>query len=470
MPKKEGRNIFKAVIQQIVMAKILLIQPNLGLTGRGQRPCDPPLSLIYLGTAIKKKHQVKIFDRDLNPKDENLIRVLKEYSPEIIGITSMTSQMLFDIIHIGPIIRGHLPKAIVVVGGVHATVEPDSVLNEPYVDYIIRGEGEEAFLEFCDVFNRNPKKLGKLENVNKNPLRPLIDLNTLERPDFSLIDLKAYGPMWINTSRGCPGNCSFCYNSKMWGKNGRPCVRFFNTKKTIELFRDVIENQGRTEFNISDDNFVTFKQRCLEVCKFLEQKYAGKISFLCAMRADRVDDEILSAIKKAGCNSIVFGSESGSQKTLNFLNKQISVEAQGKAIELCHKHGIFSWDSLMFGIPGETMEDLNFTKKFVKKYNPDKIMVHIFTAMPGTAIFEDLVKKGVIKKPKTLLDWAKYIDGYSFHQLKHNRSMIPDSVLKRTVKEFTEYKEYRTKIKKFFWWVKKGKIKYVFKRLRSELN
>jgi radical SAM superfamily enzyme YgiQ (UPF0313 family) len=452
------------------MAKVLLIQPNLSITDRGQKRGNTPLSLIYLGTAIKKKHQVKIFDRNLNSKDATLINLLKEYSPEIVGITSMTSQMLLDIIHIGPLIKKHLPKVIIVVGGVHATVEPDSVLDEPYVDYVIRGEGEEAFLEFCSVFDKNPEKLGKLKNINKNPLRPLIDLNKLDPLDFSLVDLKSYSSVWISTSRGCPGNCSFCYNSKMWGKNGKPFARFLNTEKTIELFRDVIENHGITEFNIADDNFVTFKQRCLDVCKFLEERYEGKISFFSVMRADRVDDEILSAIKKAGCNTIEFGSESGSQRMLNFLNKQISIETQGKAIELCHKHGIFNWDSFMFGIPGETIEDLNLTKKFIKKYKPDKIMAYIFTAMPGSLIFEDLVKRGIIKKPKTLLDWAKYIKGFSFNQVKHNKSLIPDPVLEKTIRKFNKYRGYRTKIKKFFWWMKKGKVKYVFKKLKGELN
>jgi len=171
------------------MAKVLLIQPNRNRTNKSDTLSVPPLSLIYLATAIKKKHEVKIYDRNLYKEDAILLKLLENYMPEIIGFTSMTSEMLLDIIHLGPIIKNKLKKAIIIVGGTHASVEPDSVLNEPYVDYIIRGEGEAALLEFCDTFDKNPKKLKTLKNVNKNPVRPLINLNEWDNPDFSLVNV-----------------------------------------------------------------------------------------------------------------------------------------------------------------------------------------------------------------------------------------------------------------------------------------
>jgi len=452
------------------MAKILLIQPNINILGKeGLIQNAPPLSLIYLGTAVKKTHTVKILDRATNSKDEYLIKILEEYTPDIIGITSMTSQMLYDIIHIGPIIKKHLKKSIILIGGVHASVDPDSVLNEPYVDFVLRGEGEAAFLEFCDTFDKNPKNLSKLRNINKNPLRPLIDLNKWDNPDFSLVNLEDYGSMWISTSRGCPGNCSFCYNARMWGINGNPCVRFLNTEKTIALFRDIIENHHKTEFSIADDNFVTFKQRCLDVCKFLENRYKGKISFFMMARADRVDDEILAALKRAGCNTITFGSESGSQRVLDLLNKQISVETQGNSIALCHKHNIFAWDSFMLGIPGETREDLDKTLKFIRKYKPDTAMGYIFTPMPGNILFDKLVHSGEITPPKTLADWARWNDGY-YLKIKKNLSKIPNQEIIYAFRKLQKFRKYKTKLKKFFWRLKKGNFRFILSRLIQTLR
>jgi radical SAM superfamily enzyme YgiQ (UPF0313 family) len=175
------------------------------------------------------------------------------------------------------------------VGGVHPTIEPDSVLNEPYVDYIIRGEGEEPFLEFCDGFDKKSKNLGEIRNINKNPLRPLMDVNKLKFPDYSLVDLKDYGQIFISTSRGCPGACTFCYNVEMWGKGGHPCVRFFNTEKTKQLFTEAIEKYGIREFTIADENFTTFKKRCVEVCDFLYERYRGIIDFFVFARADFIE-------------------------------------------------------------------------------------------------------------------------------------------------------------------------------------
>lgn len=454
-----------------MMARVLLVQPNqrhekyLAIKSAGHIP----LSLLYLGTAIEKKHEVKIFDRNHYPEDSVFLELLKNYSPDIIGFNSMTGPMLLDIAYLGPIIKKYCKKTLIVVGGVHATVDPDSLLKERYVDYIIRGEADTAFLEFCDTYDKNPKKLGKLENVNKNPQRPLVDLNKLNPLNWGLINLKDYNQIWISTSRGCPGNCTFCYNARMWGRNGLPCVRFLNSENTIKLFKDLIENQNINEFTIADDNFVTFKPRCIEVCNFLANKYKGKISFTIVARADKVDDDILSALKRAGCNTILFGSESGSQRILNFLNKQMSVEAQGRGIVLARKHGIFNYDGFMIGIPGETIDDLNLTKRFIKKYKPDVVVGFAFNPMPGTAIFDNLIKQGLLKKPTTLAEWVKY-NSTTWSSPEHNFSKIPDEVIIQTLKEFWRFRFKRTKLKKLWWWIRKGKIKYVIGKVIDHIR
>lgn len=444
------------------MAKVLLVQPHRDIRLNSEEQYAIPSSLIVVATAIEDKHPVKIYDRNLEKDDGKFLEFLREYNPDIIGFTAMTSPMLFDVIHLGPLIKQEKQDSILVVGGVHPTIEPDSVLNEDYVDYIIRGEGDESFLEFCDVFDKNPEGLKDLKNVNKNPLRPLVDMNTLKFPDYSLIDLKKYGQVFLMTARGCPGDCTFCYNSKMWGKDGHPFVRMYDTDRTKQFLKEAIEKYYITDFTIGDENFTTFRKRAIEVCNFLEKNYKGRINFFVFSRADCLSDELLQALKRAGCSGIQLGSESGSQRVLDFLNKKISVEVQGKAFDLCRRNKIFSDASFMVGIPTETLEEAQITKEFIKKYKPDLADVKIFNPMPGSVIFDDLVKEGKIKKPETLEEWAEWSGNWSV--IKHNYSQIPDDALLKIAGSIWNYKYYRTRIKKALYWIKRGRLKNVFKR------
>ncbi len=450
------------------MAKVLLIQPNRDLKSKSEEKYVLPSSLLWVATAIEHKHPVEIYDRNVRGRDEDFFNFLEEYKPDIVGFTAMTSSMLLDIVHLGPLIKKQNKRIIILVGGLHASSEPDSVLSEPYVDYILQGEGEEAFLEFCDTFDKNPKKIGGLKNINKNPRRPFADINQLKFPNYELVDLEKYSELiFISTSRGCPGRCTFCFNIPMWGKDGNPCIRFHDIEKVKELFREIIGKYGITDFTIADENFMSSKKRCIEICKFLEQEYKGKIGFYVFGRADFVDKEVITALKKAGCHTIELGSESGSQRILDYLNKRISVEQQGKAIEICKESGIVNDASFMIGIPTETMEELKMTEKFIRKYKPEIANVHIFNPLPGSSLMDELVKEGKIKKPTTLKNWAEWTGNLKI--IKHNFSEIPDDILLESAKRLFKLNYYKTRIRKALYWAKRGKFKYLLSRIKSTL-
>jgi anaerobic magnesium-protoporphyrin IX monomethyl ester cyclase len=447
------------------MAKILLIQPNEDIRDRNRKTITfTPLSLIYLGTAIEDKHTIKIYDRNVNNNDQDFIKFLKEYNPQIVGLTSVVSTILFDVIHLGKLIKKILPESTIIVGGVHATIDPDSLLNEPYVDYVLRGEGEEAFLEFCNTFDKNPAKLKTLKNINKNPIRPFVDLNKLKLPNYNLLDLDKYQKFFVNLTRGCIANCSFCYNVQMWGKNCNPFVRAYSTENTIELMRRVVEEYKRKNFHIIDDNFLFFKSRCIEVCKFLE-KY--KVGFYACSRADSINDEILIALKKAGCHTIAIGIESGSQKMLDLLNKKVTLEQNINAIKLCKKYEIKGDALFMIGLPTETVTELNETIKFIKKYDPDVANMHIYNPMPAK-LFDDLILKGRIKKPTTLEEWANH--GGLWVAFNNNVSEIPEKKLREAIKEIERFHFLRKKIKRTLFWIRKGEYDYVLRKMKEILN
>jgi len=447
------------------MTRVLLVQPHRDLKKKSKEKYSAPYSLMWVAAPLKNKHPVKIYDRNVNLDDSLFFDFIKKFNPDIIGFTAMTSSMLLDIIYLGPLIKKKFPNLIIIVGGVHPTIEPDSVLRESFVDYIIRGEADDAFLEFCDVFDKDPKKIKKLRNINKNPLRKFLNIKNLEFPSFDLIDIKKYSQIFLSTSRGCPGTCNFCYNVQMWGEKGHPCVRFYDIEKTKKMFKEVIDKGGVTEFTISDENFMTFKKRCIELCNFLEKNYKNKISFFVFGRADFVNPEVLGALKKAGCNTIQLGSESGSQRVLDFLNKKITVKKQGEALKLINKFGIFNDASFMVGIPTETTKEMKMTENFIKKFKPDIADVKIFNPLPGSKIFDDLVKEGKITKPQTLKEWADWTG--DLKTIKHNFSEIPNNLLEKTAEKFWNYRYYQTRIKKAIYWVKRGNVEHVLKKFKK---
>ena len=433
------------------MANVLLIEPHENLNIDKKPTVFTPLSLVYLGTAIEEKHTVKIYDRNLDKSDSNFLKFFNDFKPQIVGFTSGMSTMLIDLMHLGKMIKKTSSNTIIIVGGVAVTSEPDIFLNEWYIDYILRGEGEEAFLEFCDTYDKNPKNLGKLDNINNNPTRPFLDMDNLKLPNYNLLDLDKYEEFYINLTRGCPGNCSFCYNSRMWGKNGKPFIRAYSIDRTLELFKEVVEKYKKRVFLIIDDNFVTLKSRCIAVCNLLS-KY--NVHFYTAARADSLDDEIMIALKKAGCHTLHIGIESGSQKVLNFLKKGTTIEKNRKAIQLCKKYKIISDASLMIGLPTETIEDLKETIKFVKKNKPDVANVHIYNTLPAP-LFDYCVDMHLVNKPKTLKEWAGIGDIFQ---------------LKRALNELKKFRIYRRKINRFFFWISIGEFKYVEKMTKSFLK
>lgn len=444
------------------MAKVLLVQPNDDLKNQEfkRERINTPINLIYLATAIEDKHQVKIYDRNLYPNDGDYVKFLKEYQPNIVGLTTMTTPMIYDMIHVGEMTRENFKKAIIIIGGIHASVEPDSVLSESYVDYIMRGEGEEAFLEFCDTFDKNPKKLGKLKNINKNPTRPFIDLTKIKIPNYGLLEIEKYDHIYLMLSRGCTGNCTFCCSTRSWGVKGKPCVRSYTTKQIIEFFENLIEKHKRKTFSIVDDNLVANKSQALEVCRYLKKK---KVHFFCFARADDLDDEVFSALKEAGCHTIQVGFESGSQRVLNFLAKKTTIQQNIDAVKGCKKYRITCDASFMVGLPTETVEELNMTLNFVKKYKPDLPNAKIYLPLPGAPLFDYCVSKGLLRKPKTLTEWADWTGNTLTLKVRHKVSDIPDDYLVKTIEKIISTGFHRNKLKRLRYWLSVGEYKHILK-------
>jgi len=404
------------------MGKVLLIQPAFEFNKNNKDNASMPLGLIYMGTVLKEKnHQVKILDRNINNSDEYLKNLLSE-AYDFVGIGTFTGPMLFDAIHVSKITKKN-SNSKVIWGSFHPTIMPEQTLENEYVDHIIRGEGENVFLEMVEL-NDLGENYSKLRGLDLNPLADPVDINKLPFPDYDLINVKDYSEFFILTSRGCPFRCTFCYNS--YGEKSIKPYRFLSAEKTIELITRLTSKYKIKTFTIPDDNFAADKERLKTVCNSIAKL---KLKFYCLIRANNCDIETLSYLKNAGAWNVCIGFESGSQKILNFMKKGTTVEMNATAIKNIKKIGILSEGSFMIGLPTETIEDIELTFKFIKENKCDNGGVKIFQPFPKTKLWDYCIEKNLIKEiPKTTEEWAsRYVAG--FDKVVLNVSEVPDKTL-----------------------------------------
>ena len=445
------------------MAKVLLIQANYDLDSKENMPWMP-VALVELATFIREKgHEVKILDRNLHPENQVLIKVLKNFNPDIVGMTCYTSSVIKDIKQVSKLTKEN-SSALVIIGGVHATIEPKSLLDFPFIDYIVRGEGEMPLLEICNLIDKKKsndkkkvdKEIKKIKSVNYNDMRPFINPNELPIPDYDLLEVREYPLATFSTSRGCPGRCRFCYNL------GRT-LRFYNTEKTIETITRVLDRYKIREFTMADDNFANPSKRTEKICNALS-KYNS--IFHIFLRVDMVYDNVMKWLKKAGCWSIQFGFESGSQRILDFIQKDTTLQQNINAIKQTKKYHMFVDGSFMLGMPTETIKDMNLTINFIKKYKPDAVDIKVFKPYSCTELYEYSIKNKFIERPKTLDDWIKFS---SLKQGEPNVSQIPTPILLKTINNLSKT-SYPVYFKKAFLLLANGHTNYVLFKAKRILK
>ena len=198
------------------------------------------------------------------------------------------------------------------------------------------------------------------------------------------------------TSRGCPYNCSYCATS-IWERK----TRYRSIDNVMQEIRFVIEKYGAKQFTFKDDSFTVNRKRVVEFCEKLIKEGFG-ISWDCNTRVNLVDEEMLRLMKKAGCTSIKVGIESGSERILKLMSKNITFEQCGEAAKLFRKVGIHWTGYFMMGLPSETREDIYQTLKFMKELNPDYASLSVYEPFPGTGLFEKGVENGLVERNRTL--------------------------------------------------------------------
>jgi len=394
--------------------KILLVSPPtnsaieriVGMTG-------PPLSLAYLASMIRDRHDVKIVDsiaEKLSFKD--LRQKIKHFDPELLCITATTS-MMPDAYETAKIAKELNENAKIVIGGPHVTFLPDKTLNEcPYIDYVVRGEGEHTFKELVKTIEKekgfeNIRGLSFRKNkktVNNPPRKLIKNIDEIPTPAYDLLPMEHYKADGIKfgtivTSRGCPFNCIFCSSSLQFGKKwrGHSADRVI---KELSLLRN---EYGRKAIEFLDDTFTLVKPRVLEIAKKIKEEKLD-ISWTASSRVDTFSKEIAEEMHKAGAHTIYFGIESGTQKILDFIGKGITPEQSMISVKNAKKAGLHTFGSFIIGFPQENKKDVKTTLKFSRKIGVDFAQFTIATPYPGTRLWYMALKEKLL----TTMDWKRF--------------------------------------------------------------
>ncbi len=425
--------------------KVLLVYPNQTVFGH------KPLSLAMISAVLKEKEfETKLFDTsiwDIGSKDlreagefslefkevsnpERLpkrkqislnelnnvfVDQIKLYKPDLIGFSVLSDNF--------PLARKLAIKAKenfdipIIFGGIHVTIDPESVIKENFVDMILIGEGEEAFLELCTAIKNN-NDISKIKNVwlkdknriIRNDIRDLLqDLDKLPYPDWEIFnEIQFYKPFMgyvyrmgdFELSRGCPNNCSYCVNQYLHSiyKGKGKFVRRKSIQRIIDEIK-YLKNKYKLEFlKFWDETFLNMPNTFF---KELVSKYVAEINlpFVIETTAQSINEERAKLLKKMGCKSVSIGMECGNQEfRKKILNKPTSNDKYRNAFSILKKEGIRTSSFIMLGLPYETEENILKSIELCQEFGIDTVSLGIFYPYKGTSLRETCFSEGLLDK------------------------------------------------------------------------
>src|SRR3989344_3637597 len=417
------------------MKKVLLIYPSqtakdLERDSDFETEKSVPLGVLYLAGFLESKgYRVKFLDGRIYPKKELLIKIKKEIDDcDCVGISAMTPQVEHGV-QITDFIKNEDKGMPIIWGGMHATLFPEQTCMDKNIDYVIYGEAEYAFYKFMkfldgklDIKNVDALVYKKNGKIIKNSLGEKILLDNVPQPAYHLLEIERYinrefygidevkklRGLYFPTSRGCPYRCAFCTNILLPFKNWRP----LNVKKVIKNLDFLIKKYKLNHIWFRDDFFFGNKERVREIANHLAKNH--HITWEGNIRVDdfdRMDDEFLKLLKKSGCYCLRMGLESGSDRVLKILKKDVKVSQIINAAKQCNKYGIIPLGTFMSGIPGENLNEVKDTLRLIiklEKIAPRGIFYApaILRPYPGTELYQECRKAG-FKEAKSLREWTE---------------------------------------------------------------
>ena len=346
----------------------------------------PPLGLLEIASFLRVNN-VDVTFCDLAGLTDNYWFIP---DADIYGITCATPHYPF-VIKIVKKLKERQRDALVVLGGFHPTTEPERTLRDTKCDMVIKGEGEQAML---DIVN------GKRDRIITAPLVP--DINKIPLPAWDMIDMHDYVKMGTNmvigptpnnkegkilSARGCPFDCAFCAQAAVSKRR----MRYKNVERVVEEIKFLNARYGCDRIYFNDDTFIVDDKRVFKLCAALKEIHEQGILYdwHCLTRADRTDPELFRKMYESGCRMVTYGIETGSQKILDIIEKETTVEENKNAIKIAKAAGLKVRAQMIVGLPGETEETVEETANFIREVPADIFGMHIFVPLPGCQIWND---------------------------------------------------------------------------------
>lgn len=436
--------------------KILLIYPSV-------RPANPgvdiedeidksvPIGLMSIASILEKKGYVpKIIDARIFRKAD-ILKIIKSEVEDVIcvGLSVMTPQIRHAL-QLSNFIKDLDKNIPIVWGGIHPILFPEQTIQDTNVDFVVQAEGEYVLSDLVRYLEKGEPGLDKIEGlgykidgeVRLNKLNPPIDVAKLPRLAYHLLNIEKYidrtlvnhrrvRSLDIHTSRGCPYRCTFCTNPILsFGK-----WRALPVERVLEDIDFLVNTYNLNHLWIMDDYFFGAKDRVLYIVKgLIERGY--KLSWEANVRADdfepqRINDEFLTLLRESGCYALRIGAESGSDRILELLKKDITVSQTINAVKQCSKHGIISMCFFITGIPEETFEEVKKTFSLIwrlEEMDPEVVLLSpgTYRPYPGGELYNKCKELG-LTEPQDLEGWkgpdslGGYLDLKDLPWVKHSR-------------------------------------------------
>ncbi|MBU7028568.1 MAG: B12-binding domain-containing radical SAM protein [Theionarchaea archaeon] len=362
----------------------------------------PPLGIGYLSSLLKERdYSVELVD-GLISSEEEYRKSLGNIKGDIIGI-SVSIVQLGELKRLCKWLNQAYPESTVIVGGPGVKcIEVKNSFTDYDADIFVVGEGEETCVNLVDalISGEQYESIPGLYYRSNGDIRysgapgVVQDLDSIPFPDRDLINVSEYLRIWkenvdlactdLLSSRGCPYSCIFC-DKGFFGSN----IRFHSGKYVVDEMETIVKEYNAEELYFVDDLFLINKERITTICEEIHERDLH-IRWGGHGRVNLIDEETIKMVYDAGCREINFGVESGSERIIKYLKKGLTFDQVERAFELCHKYDIACGAYFMVGIPGETREDIELTKKIIKKIRPSFINVSFLTPYPGTRLYEML--------------------------------------------------------------------------------
>jgi len=349
-----------------------------------------PYGLLSLAAEVRRAgHPVKVLNLS-SFAWADVEGLLGRLDAEVYGLSCFTSNRR-GVGLTADCIRRHHPGAHIVVGGPHVTALPAAALRHwPAVDTVVLGEGEATFLEMLTRLEAGRP----LDDVPGMAYRAGEGVRIAPRRE-RIADLDALAPLHeqfapyvLLTSRGCPGQCSFCASNTVWGRT----VRFHSPARVVDTLEAMLAKLPGRMIAIKDDTFTANRKRAMEICKGIRRR---GLNFLwsCDTRADVLDEELLEAMRLAGCERISLGVESASPKVLKNIRKRITPEDVRRVTAEAKRVGLHVRYYMMAGNRGETARTFQESLDLIAAARPNDFAFCILSIYPGTTEFDVLHRR-----------------------------------------------------------------------------